>query len=169
MKSERIGRRCGKLSRAVAGALLALGLAATAGAKTIDVLLPVTGLTVPTKKLFADSYSFTLGQSTTLDIDWTSKNLFLDVVLYKAGKPLTSIDQSLAASGSFVSSLGAGKYFLDFFGTRQTLGTKSNYSFSVLAVPEADTWAMLLMGGALVGYQLRRRHKLLPRQPISAA
>ncbi len=161
------GRRRGLLPRVILGSLLALGLAASASAKNFVITIPENGLTVKNPgKLFADSFSFTLKKATTLDFDWGSKNLFLDVVLFKP-KTSTVLDQVFAPSGSFAASLGPGKYVLDFFGAKLGKG-RANYHFSVLAVPEADTAAMLILGVALVGYQLRRRHKLLPRQTISA-
>ena len=37
---------------------------------------------------------------------------------------------------------------------------------NVAAVPEADTWVMLLVGAGLVGYQLRRKHNVLNQPPF---
>jgi hypothetical protein len=157
-----------KLASVFMASALALGLTATATAKNYVISLPETGITVPTSRTFSDSFSFALGKSTDLDIAWSSKNLYLDVLLFKkVGNSFQEEAASMLSSGSFASDFGKGKYFLDFLGMRQSTG-KSSYSFSVMAVPEADTWAMILLGGALVGYQLRRKHKMLPRQPLSA-
>jgi hypothetical protein len=40
-------------------------------------------------------------------------------------------------------------------------------SMSAAAVPEADSWLMLLIGAGLVGYQLFRKHRSL-QQPFAA-
>jgi len=157
-----------KLARVILASLFALGLAGTACAKNYTITVPTGDIgSLKPGKLFADSWSFTLSKATTLDFNWGSTNLFLDVVLFKP-KTSSVLDQVFSPSGSFAASLGPGTYSLDFFGSKLAKGSAS-YHFSVLAVPEADTWAMMVLGGALVGYQLRRKHRLLPRQPISVA
>ena len=39
----------------------------------------------------------------------------------------------------------------------------------VVAVPEAETWVMLLVGLGLVAYQLRRKQRLLEQRPTMLA
>jgi len=158
-----------KFARVILASLFTLGLAATASAKNYTITPPIGSLGRNTGLAFGDSYSFTLNKATDLDVLWSSANLYLNVVLYKrVGSSFISQVSSNLSAGSFDPlDLSKGKYVLDFFGGKVAPG-KSSYQFSVLTVPEADTWAMLILGGGLIGYQLRRKHKLLPRQPISA-
>jgi hypothetical protein len=41
-------------------------------------------------------------------------------------------------------------------------------SLQVAAVPEADVWVMLLVGFAVVLYQLRRKQRSIEQQPVAA-
>jgi len=158
-----------KIGQILLTSLLGLGALGTASAKTIHINSFPIDITVPTHAVFADSYKFSIGSNTDLEFSWSSKNqIFLEVLLLqKTGKTYTVDYASSSLSGSFTSDLSHGNYVLDFLGARS--GPHSSYTFSVMAVPEADTWAMLILGGGLIGYQLRRKHRSLPRQPISVA
>lgn len=78
-----------------------------------------------------------------------------------AGKPSSAFSHAfddLSASGKTYSLLISGM-----------ATSKARYlnGISVSAVPEADTWLMLLAGGGLVAFQLRRKQHSLPQRPLS--
>lgn len=112
---------------------------------------------------FTDSYTFSLGKdamvgqaSTPMLLkfgSWTISEIAgYSVALFQSGgaKPI-------AAGTSFSTQLGKGIYQLNVSGT----GTNGIYSgaLTVAAVPEPETWAMILIGATLVGFQLRRKSK----------
>jgi hypothetical protein len=72
---------------------------------------------------------------------------------------------SLGRHPSF-SDLGSGLYEFVFTGTAAIPGVYFG-DFHVSAVPEIDTWLMLLLGAGLLAYQLRRRQRAL-RRPLAA-
>jgi len=66
---------------------------------------------------------------------------------------------------SFDDLLNPGTYRLTLTGTASGLiGGMYRGTLNVAAVPEADTWIMLLVGAALVIYQLRRKQRSLEQQ-----
>ncbi|MDR0701980.1 MAG: FxDxF family PEP-CTERM protein [Azoarcus sp.] len=80
----------------------------------------------------------------------------------RTGETLAQIDNP---TGTFdVATLGAGAYSLSVAGTPITVGQQGHFdivikSSSVTAVPEPETYAMLLAGLGLVGAVARRRMK----------
>ncbi len=71
-----------------------------------------------------------------------------------------------------LDDLSAGAYTVTFKGTAAT-GSGSipgiyGTFFSVAAVPEPDTWLMMIIGAGLVGFQLRRKQKVLRHRPLVA-
>jgi hypothetical protein len=72
---------------------------------------------------------------------------------------------SLGQHPSF-SDLGSGLYEFAFTGTAAIPGVYFG-DFHVSAVPEMDTWLMLLLGAGLLAYQLRRRQRA-HRRPLAA-
>ena len=79
-----------------------------------------------------------------------------------------AVGSSFASTYSF-DDLAAGKYRFDVDGL--TGGRKGLWvgQMTVGAVPEADTWLMLLVGGGLIAYQLRRKQRALPPRSFAAA
>ena len=73
-------------------------------------------------------------------------------------------------SGSFDDLLTPGQYRIALGGTASGfLGGVYRGTLHVAAVPEADTWIMLLVGLGIVLYQLRRKQRALERQqPVLA-
>jgi hypothetical protein len=66
---------------------------------------------------------------------------------------------------SFDDLLGRGTYRLMLTGNASGLiGGLYRGSLNVAAVPEADTWIMLLLGAGVVVYQLRRKQRSLEQQ-----
>jgi len=110
---------------------------------------------------FADSFQFSLSGDAKISLylgtvslgDWS-----VYVTDAGTGKMLTSFDKP---TGTFdVASLGAGSYNLWVSGN--PLGDHGSYSIGItssptLAVPEPETYAMLLAGLGIVGAVARRR------------
>jgi hypothetical protein len=67
------------------------------------------------------------------------------------------------------ADLSPGSYTMTFKGTATGAfpGIYGTF-FSVAAVPEPDTWLMLVIGAGLIGFQLRRKQKVLRHRPLSA-
>jgi hypothetical protein len=65
------------------------------------------------------------------------------------------------------ADLAPGSYTVAMFGTAKYLrGYASSYRVSVAAVPEIETWSMLLIGLGLAAYQLHRKQKALGQQVL---
>jgi len=120
-------------------------------------------------KTFSDSFTFVIPSLSSADsnvssisFDDTTGINFSLFNLYKAGSTVAAATGSLDAdSGLWIISgtnLSAGNYFFKVEGAITTNEAVS-YSGNVLvsAVPEADTYAMLLAGMGLVGFVARRR------------
>ncbi|MDR1423835.1 MAG: FxDxF family PEP-CTERM protein [Azoarcus sp.] len=111
---------------------------------------------------FADNFQFSFSGDATLSLylgttslsDWS-----VYVTDARTGQTLTTFDKP---TGTFdVASLGAGSYNLWVSGS-SPLGGQGSYSISItssptLAVPEPETYAMLLAGLGIVGAVARRR------------
>jgi hypothetical protein len=70
---------------------------------------------------------------------------------------------------SFDDLLGPGQYRIALSGVGSGFfGGLYRGSLQVAAVPEADVWVMLLIGFAVVLYQLRRKQRTLEQQPVAA-
>ncbi|MDP1923824.1 MAG: FxDxF family PEP-CTERM protein [Thiobacillus sp.] len=119
---------------------------------------------------FTDIYNFTVvgaptaaGTGVTVDLDLGSQgfhisNLKLDLFngsTWLAGDLVTgSTDTSVSVS----SVLSAGAYNFKVRGFADGVGTNQGiYTFSAAAVPEAETYAMMLAGLGLVGFMVSRR------------
>jgi len=81
--------------------------------------------------------------------------------------------QTLATSTgsglSFNDLLAPGRYRIALSGDASgLLGGFYQGALHVAAVPEADTWIMLLVGFGIVLYQLRRKQRSIEMQPLSA-
>lgn len=78
------------------------------------------------------------------------------------------------ASGAFdtgqysFADLSPGNYTLAIFGTNNAFGAYTA-SYSVAAVPEAETWLMIVIGLGLVAFQLQRRQRSLRQQTLATA
>lgn len=78
-----------------------------------------------------------------------------------AGGPFSTDQYSFA-------DLAPGNYSLSIFGTNNTFGGYIG-SYNVAAVPEAETWMMIIVGLGLVAFQLQRKQRSLRGQSLSAA
>ena len=65
------------------------------------------------------------------------------------------------------ADLAPGSYSMSIFGSAQAIsGYIATYRVAVAAVPELETWLMLIIGLALAGYQLHRKQKTLGLQGL---
>jgi hypothetical protein len=132
--------------------------------------LPPTG---PTPYNFTDTYNFSVvsalvaGTAVTVNLDLGSfdfhiSNLKLD--LFDASNAW--IDGDIVTGSSDISvtvdmPLAAGNYYFLVRGLAD--GTTTNqgiYTFTAAAVPEAETYAMMLAGLGLVGFMVARRRSV---------
>jgi hypothetical protein len=157
-------------------AVLCVALAATAEAKTKVISDPLESGDigfffhgVAKNKSFSDTLKFTLaGPSNILGV--------LDLLFIKP----SSFSALLTGPGSFSQSfspgvfhfddLSGGDYTMTFAGqTYKKFGGAYASLFKVTAaVPEADTWLMIVIGAGLVLFQLRRKQKSLQHRPLAA-
>jgi len=173
-----------KFARVLLATSLALGLSVAAQAKTTALGLlsdgdaaSSTGKVDSSTLSFSDTVTFRLASESDVSDIFTSLkgitsytvSLFLNGAQLDTfsggagGSPssasTTSVFDNLAASaaGQHYSLLisGAGKGNATYFN-----------ALSVSAVPEADTWLMLIAGAGLIGFQLRRKQQSLPQRPF---
>jgi hypothetical protein len=81
----------------------------------------------------------------------------------------TTIASGLFADGQYsFADLAPGNYSLSIFGANSTFGGYIA-SYNVAAVPEAETWLMIIIGLGLVAFQLQRKQKSLRHQSLAVA
>jgi hypothetical protein len=86
------------------------------------------------------------------------------------GGSYSSIAALTSSPASFDDLLSPGAYRFAIAGTASGFfGGLYRGTLHVAAVPEADTWVMLLMGLGLVAYQLRRKQRTLEQGPGALA
>lgn len=109
--------------------------------------------------VFQDIYNFTVSPGATM----VSEALFNNALpgfLNTSSLSMQLFDSAnTALTGSVMSfsgPLSAGSYYAKVSGMNSG-SVGGGYVFSAAAVPEAETWAMMLVGAGLVGFQLRRR------------
>lgn len=107
---------------------------------------------------FEDTYNFTVSPGATMVSEGLFNNL-LPGFLNTSSLSMQIFDSANAAvTGSvmsFSAPLSAGSYYAKVSGMNSG-SVGGGYVFSAAAVPEAETWAMMLVGVGLVGFQLRR-------------
>jgi hypothetical protein len=126
---------------------------------------------------FSDSVTFRLAsESDVADIFTALKGLSSFAIdLFSGGSLLGSFSGGAAGSpstsfpthlfGALAPSAAGQHYTLSITGTGKGHARYFN-SIAVSAVPEADTWLMLMAGVGLVALQLRRKQRSLPQRPI---
>jgi len=164
-----------KSRQLIVGALLCLTLAGTAGASTKHTNLGalsdgdfgVVGNAFALSQSFQDSIHFTLTSTSTIS------GLVTPARLISATWSLSNAMGALAGSaltpGKYTfADLAPGSYTVAIFGTAKYLsGYAATYRVSVAAVPEIETWLMLLIGLGLAAYQLHRKQKALGQQVLN--
>jgi len=163
---------------------LTLGMSVAAQAKTSHLGLlsdgdavSTTGKVDKSTLSFSDTVTFRLAsESSVADIFTALKGISsFTVALFLNGSELDSFSggpggtPSSPTSHTFAPLAASGKsehYTLLITGSGKGNSTYFN-ALSVSAVPEADTWLMLIAGVGLIGLQLRRKQQSLPQRPIS--
>ena len=172
-----------KFARVLLATSLALGLSVAAEAKTSHLGLLSDGDAVSTSGKvrgslsFSDTVTFRLAsESSVADIFTALKGITnFTASLFLNGTELDSFSGTPGGSPSsptshtffpLAASTGNQHYTLLLSGNGSRKATYFN-ALSVSAVPEADTWLMLIAGAGLIGFQLRRKQQSLPHRPIN--
>jgi len=173
-----------KFARVLLAMSLALGMSVAAEAKTSHLGLlsdgdavSTTGKVDKSSLTFSDTVTFRLAsESSVADIFTALKGISsFTVSLFLNGSKLDSFSggpggtPSSPTSFTFAPLAASAKnqhYSLLIMGSGKGNATYFN-ALSVSAVPEADTWLMLIAGVGLIGFQLRRKQQSLPQRPIS--
>jgi hypothetical protein len=117
---------------------------------------------------FSDIVNFSLsGASSTISGFFVSPGVFgLTYDLLFEGASLFS--GSFNAGSYSFADLAPGNYQVLLNGSNRRVGSYLA-SYNVTAVPEPETWLMIVVGLGLVGFQLHRKQKSLRQQPLLAA
>jgi hypothetical protein len=127
------------------------------GAVTNVFFLPTT---------FQDTINFTLTSTSTIS------GLIAPFRLFDANWSLSSTSGAIAGGalnfGTYTfADLVPGSYSLSVFGSARALsGYVATYRVAVAAVPELETWLMMIIGLGLAAYQLHRKQKTLGMQAL---
>jgi hypothetical protein len=154
-----------KLKLLAAASLVALSATAAQAATLVDTfggahdsfeVAAEAGIAAP----FFETYAFTLGSTSNVQLTFASINVLGAVGLYKADS--TPVD-SFAVGGTQFSgadswTLAAGSYFYGVSGTGTAVGSYTLTS-TVVAVPEPETYALLAAGLGIVGFVASRRRR----------
>jgi hypothetical protein len=114
---------------------------------------------------FQDTVDFSLSSMSTISGFITA--IRLEDANWRLTSGSTTISSGAFGTGSYsFADLAPGAYSISIFGGSQFIsGYSASYAVSaVSAVPEAQTWLMILIGLGLVAFQLQRKHKTLPLQ-----
>ncbi|SDH36455.1 MULTISPECIES: FxDxF family PEP-CTERM protein [unclassified Duganella] len=175
-----------KTSQAIMATLLLAGVAFSAHAKdashsvkTIDLSknaakYTATFTSAAASATFTDQFNFHVSNTSLLVADVTSTALSATTGLDLTGFAVYTSSGTLVYSGTKKSSgivdnwklnasnqiLTAGDYYLQVIGKVNSAASLSgNIALKVTAVPEPETYAMMLAGLGLVGVVARRRKK----------
>ncbi len=173
------------MKRASILAALALALGATAAAQATTTSLGTLGdgdfgfSAGGTGRggTISDVVTFSLSAASSITDAFLAGGISpLTVSLYSVVLPTNALVGSFSSTlaplnfgGQTFSSLAKGNYEFLISGTGLNRGGTYFNAFSVSAVPEADTWVMLVIGAGLIGFQLRRKHQSLPPRAIAAS
>jgi len=108
--------------------------------------------------LFDDTYAFTLGTASSLTATFASSGVRGALTLFNADDTPTAFSWGVGGPSFSVSdtfALTAGSYYYAVSG--RSTGAYSLTSTAVAAIPEPETYAMLLAGLGIVAFVARRR------------
>ncbi len=151
--------------------MLCLGIAAGAHAKTYNLgSVSSYSSTIGVYGGFTDYFKFTVDSLSTIGYSFTALTTINPFEVELEKKTLGGWTDVPGGFGTSKSSfaLASGKYRFDVEGL--SAFSKGKYAVNIMtaAVPEADTWLMLIVGAGLVAYQLRRKQQSLPSRAIAA-
>jgi hypothetical protein len=116
---------------------------------------------------FSDVINFTLTSTSSIT------GFFTPFRLQSASWSLSSASRGLLDGGALslgsysFADLSPGSYSVSIFGDSRAFGFyAASYRVAVAAVPEMETWLMLLLGAGLVAFQLHRKQKTLSQQAL---
>jgi len=160
--------------RLITGALLSLcllGPAAASATRTNLGTLPdgdfgMVGSALGLSQSFQDTIHVTRTSPSAFDGSGTPVRLI--TANWSLSKVMASLEGgALTPASHTFADLTPGSYEDAVFGPqRNPGGYVPNYRASVAAVPEIETWLMLLIGVGLVAYQLHRKQKALGQQVL---
>ena len=148
-----------KLGRVAGAAALALGLTANAHAQAA---LEWTASIFDDPNFLLRQFDVTSlidHRVTLVDNGFLANFDTLALAITRTG---SSTVQTLSGPGEFTfTPTSTGSYTAIVFGDPGLSGNveMSTFGVTVAAIPEAETWAMMLVGMGLVGWQLRRKVK----------
>jgi hypothetical protein len=163
------------MKKALLAVLLAVGFMAQVEAKTInlgavsDSAPSMFFVAFKANKSISDVVSFRLTSFAGISGSFLSagiKNFTLSLVS-KSFSFSESISGGVGSGSYSFANLAPGTYKFDITGLTGRRGGAYLSAFNVVpAVPEADTWLMIVIGVGLVGLQLRRKQKGIERGPL---
>jgi hypothetical protein len=162
------------MKKALLAVVLAMGFMAQVDAKTIQ-LGEVSNSSSPSmfsdaigrSKSFSDVIMFRLTSFSDISGSFLStgiKNLNISLGSHSFTETVTG---GIGLGSYSLTDLAPGVYKFDVTGLTGRRGGAYLSAFNVVpAVPEADTWLMIVIGIGLVGLQLRRKQKGIARGPL---
>ena len=142
------------------GCAVAVALGAIANAQAALPVLQVTDTLIGTS---ADTHEFNISTPGTYTANLIANNFFAPFVSLGLGVTETGGPAlgSISSPGSFNFDVAQSGSFTAVVGGVVGAGSIpiGAYGVSIALVPEAETWAMMLVGMGLVGWQLRRKVK----------
>jgi hypothetical protein len=161
------------MKKAILAVVLAMGFMAQVDAKTIqlgkvsDSSPSVFSDVITSGKSFSDVIMLRLTSFSDISGSFFStgiKNLNLSLASHSFTETVTG---GIGFGSYSVANLAPGVYKFDVTGLTGRHGGAYLSAFNVVpAVPEADTWLMIVIGIGLVGLQLRRNQKGIARGPL---
>ena len=151
-----------KFGRVASGVALALGVTMNASAAN---LLEWSDSILDNPNFLLNNFDITelVSHRVTLsDINFLAPFDMVALAVTRTGSPPGSTVQTLLAPGELTfTPTELGNYTAILFGDPGSANgvALSTFGVTVAAVPEAETWAMMLIGMGLVGWQLRRKVK----------
>jgi len=162
-----------KSRQLITGALLSmciLGPAAASATRTNLGTLPDGDFGIVGSALGSQSFQDTIHviRTSASELDGSGAPARLITADWSLSKVMASLKGSALASGRHTfADLTPDSYEVAIFGPQNNPGGyAANYRASVAAVPEIETWLMLLIGLGLAAYQLHRKQKALGQQVL---
>jgi type 1 fimbria pilin len=155
----------------LATAMMALGLMGQAEAKVTHLGTLSSGQIVTFDDTFAPGKNFkdvlAFNLKTPLDITGILGDLNMSSFSAVLKGP-SGFSKTISLGNYNFDDLAVGHYRMVFTGVTSS-SIKGGFGTILTAVPETDTWLMLVIGAGLVVFQLRRKQKTLRHRPLTTA